>query len=122
MIERGSVKEARRPPSKRFKLRQHVPLRSDPLRVIVRGTEIESQFRFHPIPASSPTATAQALLLTRRCLLLFPLCTVCAFVPSALEPVPLTRLPLRRRPSLARSAPGKGGGQREILHEAVVFV
>lgn len=57
-------------PSKRFKLLQRAPLWSEPLRVIVGRTEIDStrtsQFRFHPIPAISPTATAQASLLARR--------------------------------------------------------
>jgi hypothetical protein len=61
-------------PYKRFDLLQRVPSWSGPLRVIVRSTEIDStrtsQFRFHPIPAISPTATAQASLLARRCLLL----------------------------------------------------
>lgn len=71
-------------PPKRFKLLQHVLVWSGPLRVIVGSTEIDStrtsQFRFHPIPAISPTATAQASLLARRCLLLSPLHGV--LVPS----------------------------------------
>lgn len=96
-------------PSKRFKLLLRVPLWPEPLRVIAGSTEIDStrtsQSRFHPIPAVSPTATAQALLPARRCWLLCPRHGVLL--------LPLTRLLLRRRPSFARSAPGKGGGLRD---------
>jgi hypothetical protein len=114
--QRGSTS-----PSKRFKLFRRIPLWSEPLRVIVRSTEIDStrtsQFRFHPIPAISPTATAQASLLARRCLLHSVLVSsvLVSSVRVLLHP---TRPPLRRRQSLARSAPGQGG-DRERLQEPV---